>query len=369
MKVIHILHSLKFSGAEIMYVDAAPFFQEKGCELMVMATANDLGEYSVNFKNSGYFVLHKPMPRLIQFFSRLLYYKSIIQLFKINKFDVVHIHSFRAMWGFAFCAWLTNTRSVYTFHSVFPTHFYSYPYHVLCRWSAKHFFGCKFQTISDTVSDHEAKLYCNTTKKIYNWYGNKRYFAASFEEKNRVRSKLGIAFDDFVLISVGGCSDNKRHSDIIKALQIVTEKIPNIIYLHLGKGETESEEKELAKSLGISERIIFCNNQQDVRKYLIASDIYLMTSKYEGISITTIEAMACGIPAILYNVQGLRDFNVEGEISMIIKEDYYLLANSIIELFYDKIPMNNMAIRAKNFVERKFNLEKNADQIFELYNQ
>ena len=369
MKVIHILHSLKFSGAEIMYVDAAPIFQEKGCELTVIATANDLGEFAINFKHAGYSILHEPMPQFNQYFKRLLYYKTILKLLKNNNYDVVHIHVFKAMWGFAFCAWLANTRCVYTFHSVFPTHFYSYPYHVLCRWSAKHLFGCKFQTISDTVSDHEAKLYYNSTKKIYNWYGNKRYFAAPLEEKNSIRSKLGIAFDDLVIISVGGCGDNKRHSDIIKALPLVLMKIPNVIYLHLGKGDTELEEKELSKSLGISEKILFCNNQQDVRKYLIASDIYLMTSKYEGISITTIEAMACGIPTILYDVPGLRDFNIDGENSVLIKEDYQLLANSIIELFENETSMIKMAIRAKNFVEKKFNLEQNAGQIYELYNQ
>jgi glycosyltransferase involved in cell wall biosynthesis len=367
MKLIHIFNSLKFSGAEIMYVDAAPFFQEKGCELTVMATASELGEFAINFKQAGYSILHEPMPQLNQYFKRLLYYKTILKLLKNNNYDIVHIHVFRAMWGFVFCAWLANTRCVYTFHNVFPTHFYSYPYHVLCRWSAKHLFGCKFQTISDTVSDHEAKLYFNKTEKIYNWYSNKRYFPDTLNEKNITRNKLGIEVDDLVLISVGGCSDIKRHTEIIKALPIVLRKYPNTVYLHLGKGVTECEEQILVKSLGINKNVVFCNNQQDVRKYLISSDIYLMTSKFEGISITTFEAMACGIPAVLYDVPGLRDFNLEGEISLLIKEDYKQLANSIIELFENKMSMTNMSSRAKSFVERKFNLEQNANQIFELY--
>ena len=44
MKILHILHELKFSGAEIMYVDAAPIFQKLGCELAVVNTAPHLGE-------------------------------------------------------------------------------------------------------------------------------------------------------------------------------------------------------------------------------------------------------------------------------------------------------------------------------------
>ena len=50
MKVIHYLHELKFSGAEIMYVDAAPVFQKLGCELSVVNTANHLGEYAPFFE-------------------------------------------------------------------------------------------------------------------------------------------------------------------------------------------------------------------------------------------------------------------------------------------------------------------------------
>lgn len=49
MKVIHFLYELKFSGAEIMYVDAAPIFQKFGCELTVVNTAPQLGEYASSF--------------------------------------------------------------------------------------------------------------------------------------------------------------------------------------------------------------------------------------------------------------------------------------------------------------------------------
>lgn len=367
MKVIHILHSLKFSGAEIMYVDASPFFQEKGCELTVMATANELGEYATYFERAGFKVMHQPMPPLKNYLQRIRYYNAIIKLLKKEQFDVVHIHSSSARWGFALCAWIANIKSVYTFHNVFPTHFYSYPYHILLRWSAKYLFRCSFQTISDSVYNNEAKLYHNTTAKIYNWYGNKRYFPATLEEKNSVRAKLRIDVNALVVISVGGCSTVKRHSDIIKALPLVLEKIPNTIYLHLGKGETEEEEKKLAITLGVQEKVWFCNNQQVVRDYLIASDIYLMPSRFEGIPITTIEAMACAIPAILYDVPGLRDFNNEGKNSILIPEDYHLLADSVIELFTNKKEALEMAEKAKDFVNRKFNLENNANRIYDMY--
>lgn len=63
MKVLHILHELKFSGAEIMYVDAASIFQKLGCDLSIVNTANHLGEYAPYFEKAGYkvFFIHTLM--------------------------------------------------------------------------------------------------------------------------------------------------------------------------------------------------------------------------------------------------------------------------------------------------------------------
>jgi len=367
MKVLHILNELKFSGAEIMYVDAAPLFQEKGCELTVIATANNLGEYAPYFERAGYQVYHYPMPPLKKYVGRIKFYIQIIKLLKKEKFNVVHIHSSAARWGFALCAWIVNVKSVYTFHTVFPTRLLTYPYHYLIRWSAQKIFKCRFQTISDSVYDHELKMYHNKTTKVYNWYGNKRFFPAVVGEKEAIRQELGIEYKTLVLISIGGCNQNKRHSDIIKALPLILNKISDILYLHLGKGCSESEEIQLANDLGVANKIIFCGNQQAVRKYLIAADIYLMTSQFEGISLTTIEAMACGIPAILYDVPGLRDFNRSGVNSILIPEDVKVLASAIVAMVANPKGTEMMINNAKLSVDKLYNMQTNATEIYKLY--
>lgn len=367
MKIIHILHSLKFSGAEIMYVDAASLFQQKGCELTVMATASEIGEFAPFFERAGYTVIHYPMPSLRNYFDRIKFYMTLIKLLKGGKFEVIHIHSSLAMWGFSLCAWITNIKSIYTFHNVFPTRLLTYPYHCLLRWSAKHVFKCRFQTISDSVYKNELKLFHNKTTKVYNWYGSDRYFPADAGEKEIARKELGISNQTLVLISVGGCSSVKRHSDIMKALPLILQEIPDCLYLHLGKGDSECAEIQLAKDLGVIKQIRFCGNQADVRKYLIVSDFYLMPSRFEGIPITTIEAMACKIPAILYDVPGLRDFNKQGENSILLPEDYHLLAEKIIYL--NENPQKGIAIAnsAKCFVDEQFCMATNVEQILNLY--
>lgn len=91
MKVIHYLHELKFSGAEIMYVDAAPVFQKLGCELSVVNTANHLGKYAPFFEKAGYKVFHRPYPK--GYCKRWKYYRDTIQFLKKEKYDVVRKQS------------------------------------------------------------------------------------------------------------------------------------------------------------------------------------------------------------------------------------------------------------------------------------
>lgn len=365
MKVIHFLHELKYSGAEIMYVDAAPVLQKLGCELAVVNTAPRLGEYAPFFEKAGYKVYHRPYPK--GYLKRWKYYQETIKFLKKGKYDVVHIHSSALKWGISYCAWRAGCRSIYTFHAIFKSHWYSYLYHYWLRWCAKHIFGCIFQTISDSVYENEKNYYHNNTAKIYNWYGSNRFYPALPGEKKDLREKLNIRQNALVIISVGGCSYIKRHTDVIKALAEILIEYPNTIYLHLGEGVSLQEEIELANKLGVSESIRFCGNQKDVRKYLSISDIYIMTSRHEGISLTTIEAMACNIPAILYNVPGLRDFNREKECSELIAEDHLLLAQTIMKLNKDKARQLFLTKNAKAFVDKYFYMETNVNKIFDLY--
>lgn len=367
MKVVHILHELKFSGAEIMYVDAAPLFQTKGVELMVVANAPELGEFAPYFERAGYRVFHKPIPSLRNYASRIIYYLRFIKFIKAENIDVVHTHTHSSMWGMALCARLAGKKSIFTFHNVFKSSWYSNFYHRLLRWSAKNILKSKFQTIGNSVYDNELNVYCNKTIKIDNWYGSNRLYPAQKDEKIQVRKELDISDDTLVLISIGGCSHVKRHYEIIKALPLIIQEIPKVLYLHLGSGETETEEKELAKELSLTENIRFYGNQQDVRKFLIVSDIYLMPSTNEGMPITTIETMGCKIPTILYDVPGLRDFNNNGENSILIPEDYKVLAERVIYLYNYPEERARIANNAKKMVDENYNMKINASKIYELY--
>ena len=365
MKVLHLLYELKFSGAEVMYADAASLFQSLGCELGVVATASQIGEFAPVMERAGYTVYHLPYPN--GYISRFIYYRYLCKLIRREKYDVVHVHTSALRWGGAFCAWLTGCRCVSTFHSTFPTHWYSRPWHIWLRMTAKYIFGARFQSISDSVCQNEKRRFLNNTKLVYNWYGCNRFFPAAEGEKANARKQLGIKNDAIVVVSVAGCREMKRHCDIIHAVNKIVAKCPQILYLHVGSGGYEKHERQLVAELGLDDYVMFCGAQQDVRRFLIASDIYLMTSRYEGIPITTIEAMACRIPCILYNVSGLRDFNNEEQCSLLIPENIDVLAEKIMELKNDGDLRDRLSAKAEALVHRKYFMEHNARQIYKMY--
>jgi len=367
MKVIYILNELKFSGAELMYVNAAKHFQLKGCKLYVLATGVKIGEFAKHFEDVGYNIIHLPYPSKFNYFGKLVFILKFIKCLTLNNIEIVHNHRSDTFLTISFCARIKNIKSIHTFHNVYSTNWYSKLYHIIIRKISKSIFNCKFQTISESVFQNELFNFKNKTYKINNWYNDQNFYPASLSEKFEARKVLGIDDKSLVIISIGGCSKIKRHTDVINAVKILKNNNVNLLYLHLGSGEMEIDEKQLVKNLDLENSVRFYGNQVDVRKYLIASDIYVMSSIFEGISITTIEAMACKIPTILYNVPGLRDFNLSGENSVLISENYKVLAQSITDLNIDKIKRETLIKNAFEFVTSNYNITINSNKIYELY--
>lgn len=367
MKVAHIFNELKFSGAEVMYVSAARNFQQLGCELYAIETSSKVGEYKREFELNGYTYVKIKTSGRWSILSRLRFFCKLYQFITDEKIDVIHIHRSDVFVIVSLLGWLLKKRVVYTFHNVFRSKPYSKWFHACKRMLAKKVFKCTFQTISDSVYNNELEYYGNKTLKVYNWYNDEKYSPGIYDEKVILRKELNIADDDFVLVSIGGCSDIKRHSHIIQAMNLIKNDVPNLLYLHLGNGKSEQSERALVQELGLIKSVRFLGNQTDVRKYLVASDLYLMPSMFEGISITTIEAMACEVPCLLYDVPGLRDFNNLMQTSIIIKPSFDLLAKGIVDVFEGKYDLAKLTGNGQLFVRQFFSKVNNSRQIFQLY--
>ena len=366
MKILHLFNEIKFSGAEIMYAQAAPLFQKEGCELIAFSTGLSLGDFAPVFEENNISLFHKPIIFKEISFKGFKYYLNLYRFLKEENINVLHIHRSNLIIA-GIVAKLANVRCIKTQHNTFRNRWFTLPYAITWRFILRKVFSVTFQTIGESVYLNELNYYKNPSVKINNWFDEKKFYPAKdSQEKINLRQQLTIPQDAFVIISTGGCSHIKNHHDIIKALALVKNKI-NVLYLHLGQGVTETEEKQLAQEFGISQNIRFLGNQINVRDYLVAADVYLMTSKFEGLGNAALEAMACKLPCVLYNVAGLRDLIKNDDNGFLIESDYHLLAEKILEVQSNPVCAQTKANDAYAFANKESSINVNVQKIIKLY--
>lgn len=115
------------------------------------------------------------------------------------------------------------------------------------------------------------------------------------------------------IFSAGRLNGQKNYSEAIRAISKIKQSGINIIYLIAGEGEEESNLKDLAKSLDVEGNVKFLGFVPDWLGLAKESDIFLMCSEYEGLSIVTVEAMAAAIPVIATNVGEIVNYGAHNE--------------------------------------------------------
>src|SRR5699024_480990 len=110
------------------------------------------------------------------------------------------------------------------------------------------------------------------------------------------RKELGLKETDVVLISMGDLIDRKNYPVAIEAMAKAGNS--NLQYYICGKGPEEDKLKKMAEDLGVKEQVHFLGFRTDIKELLKAADIFLFTSKQEGLARSLMEAMASGLPCV-----------------------------------------------------------------------
>jgi glycosyltransferase involved in cell wall biosynthesis len=358
-----MLDSIEFSGAEVMLGAAAPFLIRDGFKLHALSSGEDEGSYADKLKSVGFSIHHIPFRRSVKYLVELL------RFLNKEKFDIVHIHLERAFFWHALVARLAGVNKILrTVHTVFQFNGFLRFKRIFQRFISKKGLGVIFISIGPSVGANENHIFFNSTILIPNWIDPEKIFPAKNEsERFKAKSKMGMPEDATAIVSVGSCTSVKNHDDIIIAFANVTKVIENIYYIHVGDGPLEEHEKKLAKSLGVSGCINFVGNIENVREALIASDVFVMSSEYEGFSISALEALGCGLPAVVYDVEGLRDIVVNGKNGILVDPSPKALSKAIHELILSKGSRQKMRGEALNLISRRYRIDDSLKKMADLY--
>lgn len=137
--------------------------------------------------------------------------------------------------------------------------------------------------------------------------------------RSNIRAELGLAEDDFLVLSVGELNENKNHQVIIRAVAQLHDS--KIHYAICGKGALMEQLQKLAKELGIESQVHFLGYRKDVMDICSQADVFAHPAHREGLGLAPLEAMYCGLPLIASDIRGIQDYAVNGESGFLCNAD------------------------------------------------
>lgn len=189
----------------------------------------------------------------------------------------------------------------------------------------------------------------------------------SQNEKIELRSKYKYSSDDFIVLYIAEFIPRKDHGFFIKNIPALKKLIPNLKVIMPGRGVQLKEMKILAVDLEVDDIIWFPGYRKDINILCEISDLYVATSRQEGLPLSVIEAMASGLPVVASDIRGQTDAVVPGR-----NGELYELGNSAD--FVEKILSlyKNPGLRAeisRNNIEdsAKYSVEIAVEKMAEIY--
>ncbi|MGE7982537.1 glycosyltransferase [Solibacillus sp. NPDC093137] len=300
MKVLHIIPTLASGGAEKMLVDIVKESIKFGvkCEVAVLTpNSNFFGEELEKLNVSIYY----GNTEKVYTYKNILFLRKI---FKLNKYDIIHTHLFSAQL-FAPMALINIKKNAKLFTTEHSTH--------NKRRNKKIFFildylmYAQYDKIIAITNDTKIKLnnyLRNTTKKtvvIENGIDLLVYRNALPIKREIINPK--IKNGEKIVLMVAGMREQKDHKTLIRASKILP---PEYRVIFVGDGEKMEEIQGYALEYG-DPSILFLGNRKDVASIMKASDIFVLSSKWEGFGLVIVEATASGLPIIASDVPGLNE--------------------------------------------------------------
>jgi glycosyltransferase involved in cell wall biosynthesis len=150
-----------------------------------------------------------------------------------------------------------------------------------------------------------------------------------------------------IVITVGRHAEQKDHETLIRAFARTRQRVPARLVL-IGQGPLRGELEGLARELGVAESVVFAGWQANPFAWLARSDLFVLSSRYEGFGNVIVEAMACGLPVISTDCpSGPNEILRNGEDGLLVPvADVEALADAMTNVLTDEALRSKLAQKA-----------------------
>jgi glycosyltransferase involved in cell wall biosynthesis len=187
-------------------------------------------------------------------------------------------------------------------------------------------------------------------------------YIPSGENRIKMRSEFNIVESDRVIVTTSMFWQNKRLDRLVEAFAILAWERKDIHWLAAGKGSECVHLKSMVDYLdeGVRKRIKFLGYREDIPLLLQLSDIYVLPSDSEGLSLGCLEAMSCGLISIVTDCGGTAEIIKHGYNGFLVEKSCAGVLNGLRRtLNLSAAEKEEMSKNSRRFIEEKFNLERN----------
>ena len=219
----------------------------------------------------------------------------------------------------------------------------------------------------------------NITKGLKNNIGEKEKYhyirlgvdINNFKNFNQIPSlkqELKLNKYDILITTIGPFKPQKNLPDFIRLANNLSKLDNKFKFVIVGDGELRKSFEQMIKYFDIFNNIFLIGWRKDISNILNSSDFFVMTSLWEGLPISTIEALCCGLVPIVNDVDGQREIIKNGINGFLISPyDIEAIQEKILLLTSDNKLKQKMSKNAKNCIDKTFSIDYMIKQHENLY--
>jgi L-malate glycosyltransferase len=362
IKVLHIIKSLGRGGAEILLPETLRIHDRDQFEFHYIYFLPWKDQLAGELKENGGLVTCVKASNNIEIFFRK---NELIRYIKKNKIQLIHAHLPWAGIVARFVGRSAGIPVLYTEHNKQER------YHWMTRVMNIQTMNLLSAVIAvsgdvaDSVRKHKPQLK-PPVLTILNGVNSEKFTKGVVT--SHVREELGIDSGAKVVGTIAVFRFQKRLDVWLEAAAAIIRQDPSVRFLIVGDGPLKQELLNKCKMLGLDPFVYFAGLQREVRPYLAAMDVYMMSSVFEGLPIALLEAMAFGLPVATTDAGGIREVvrdGVEGLVCPVDETDQ--LPVMVLKLLSQPALRKTLGDHGRQRVRDYFSLEKMVKELETLY--
>ncbi len=305
-KIIEFISEIGDGGAETLIKDYAILFDKKKYDIQIVTLVPNYTSANSRLlkENDIHVMTIYPWRGITQkVFSRLFakYYSKnrLKKIIKDYKPDCIHIH---LEWLHLFAEISDSLKGITLFYTC-----HNEPSHIFEKYKEE-FDACKYLIENNNIrliALHEKMrlelnelFHIDNTVIIHNGINFDRFLSVPVIKEEK-RKEIGIPPEAYVLGHVGRFSYQKNHEFLIKVFSKVLELNNHAHLLLVGIGPLMETVKKQIEELNLTGKVTILSNRSDIPELMRAMDVFVFPSRFEGLSVTMIEAQVSGLPCIV----------------------------------------------------------------------